>query len=130
MCCVVAILLCQACGVRGDDESAEGTTTSDPGTSTTLAKERAPALPTPTCNSEQVQELAEAFAFVEGKSWTDRPKDTYFGVITDTTRCRVVVLSDQLSQDEEARLREGGGPRLEIEHVPPPRQAPATQSSS
>ncbi|HEX7166704.1 MAG TPA: hypothetical protein VF230_06965 [Acidimicrobiales bacterium] len=109
----------------GEDDVVDTGGTSTP-TSTTEAggasPETKPVTPlgtTDTCPEADVRELERVLAYVEGRSWTTRDTIGY-AVLPDTTRCRVVIRTDELNADEEAALRREGGAFVEIERVPAP----------
>lgn len=115
-----AAAIVSACGAEPTDLKSS---TIEPA-ETTLPIDTKPPVslqPTSSCPPEAVAELERVSRFVSGHSWTNRPVPSY-GMLHDTTQCRVRVRSDQLLPSEEKALQAEGGQYLVIEHVPPPKR--------
>ena len=72
--------------------------------------------PTATCAQDVVDELSKTIEFVRGQTWTDRPGSNPLTIAPDLNACRVVLHVGQLTDEEEAALQGGAGPRLAIEY--------------
>ena len=72
--------------------------------------------PTATCPRDAVDELSRTIEFVRGQTWTDRPGSNPLTLRPDLNACRVVLNVGHLSDQEEAALQAGAGPRLSIEY--------------
>lgn len=72
--------------------------------------------PTATCAQAAVDELEATIEFVRGQTWTDRPGANPLTITPNLDACRVVLHVGQLTDEEEAALEAGGGPRLAIEY--------------
>jgi hypothetical protein len=73
--------------------------------------------PTAQCPQADIETLQRVITFVKAQSWAEKPRSVGFGLVPDTTACRVVltIADNKLSNAEKAALRRGGENRLSIE---------------
>lgn len=73
--------------------------------------------PTAQCPQADIETLQRVITFVRAQSWAEKPGSIGFGLVPDTTACRVVLTieDNQLSDAETAALQRGGENRLSIE---------------